>query len=75
VSWLFFLEADLETNGNQWQRIFNSGGVEVRTKKVVLHPDLVGIQRVSFIKTGLHFSQSFNTEGKQVLHSSKIIFQ
>jgi hypothetical protein len=44
-------------------------------KKAVLHPDLVGIKKVSFIKTGLHFSQSFNTEGKQVLHSSKIIFQ
>jgi len=71
----FFLQTNQKTDGDQWVRIFNSAGVEVYRQPVDLSETAVEIQRVPDIKAGLHFVQILDTEGKQVLHSSKIIFQ
>ncbi|HOY97743.1 MAG TPA: starch-binding protein, partial [Catalimonadaceae bacterium] len=75
VSRSFFLQTNQKTDGDQWVRIFNSAGVEVYRQPVDLSETAVEIQRVPDIKAGLHFIQILDTEGKQVLHSSKIIFQ
>lgn len=75
VNGSFYLQSNHVSDGAQWVRIFNSAGVEVYRQQVDFAETSVEIQRVQEIKAGLHFIQILDTEGKQVLHSSKIIFQ